>query len=73
MGPATHCLLCEGRHPEGLHYTVRGILAVEPAAAPRNGGRDTFVAPAVHPAAEDSAAMSAPSRNAETGHGQRGG
>jgi hypothetical protein len=33
MGPAKYCSFCNGLHPEGLHYTVRGTLAPEPALA----------------------------------------
>jgi len=34
MGPTRFCSLCNGLHPEGLHFTVRGALAPEPAPTP---------------------------------------
>jgi len=69
MGPEVYCPVCEGRHPEALHYTLRGILAPEPAFAPRDADKDEFASAAGHPAAGDTAAMSAPSRDAEMRHG----
>jgi hypothetical protein len=44
MGPAIYCALCFGPHPEGLHFTVRGTLAPEPAAAPPAAGESGSVA-----------------------------
>jgi hypothetical protein len=29
MGPAIYCPICNGSHPEGMHYTLRGAKALE--------------------------------------------
>ena len=71
MGPATYCSLCDGRHPEGLHYTVRGVLSDEPSDAALAEVRNESAGRAGHPAGADSGTMSAPFRNGESRHGDR--
>lgn len=57
MGPAKYCSLCNGLHPEGLHYTLRGTLAPEPVLGSMVEDGNTVPPPAAEPGAHDGMPM----------------
>jgi hypothetical protein len=65
MGPERYCSLCNGSHPEGLHYTVRGALEPEPATSLGFGPGAGTPRLAAVPAEHSTPPLASPSRRAE--------